>query len=183
MAKRKRDKVYRTFQQELTEEFVSVERTGSAVCLICNDKIAAMKRSNIKRHFDARHSTFVSKYPAGYSRKKACQKPISRVQASQQQLRIWAEQGDWISTSFAGALATVRNGKPFTNGDYAKAFILDVANELFDDFSDKEKMIKRVKDMPLSARTVHDRVIMISNQIEATQVKDMNAAHFFSRFG
>ena len=58
--------------------------------------------------------------------------------------------------------------------------MLDVANELFDDFSDKEKIIKRIKDMPLSAKTVHNRTILMSNQIEATQVKDINAALFFS---
>lgn len=34
--------------------------------------------------------------------------------------------------------------------------------------------------MPLSARTVHDHTIMMANQIEATQVKDINAAPFFS---
>uniref|UniRef100_A0A803JPN2 DUF4371 domain-containing protein n=1 Tax=Xenopus tropicalis TaxID=8364 RepID=A0A803JPN2_XENTR len=87
---------------------------------------------------------------------------------------------DWNSASFAGALAIVRNGKPFTDGEYAKTFMLDIANELFDDFSDKDKVIKRIKDMPLSARTVRERTIMMANQIEATQVKDINAAPFFS---
>ncbi|BFZ10349.1 hypothetical protein BsWGS_13388 [Bradybaena similaris] len=71
MAKRKKDDEYRTFQQKWTEEFAFVERTGSAMCLICSDKIVSMKRSNVKRHFEARHSTFASKYPAGDSRKKA----------------------------------------------------------------------------------------------------------------
>ncbi|CAL1537675.1 unnamed protein product [Lymnaea stagnalis] len=41
--------------------------------------------------------------------------------------------------------------------------MLDVANELFDDFSD-EKIFKRIKDMPLSARTVHNRSIMMSSE-------------------
>ena len=105
MAKRKKDDEYRTFQQEWTEEFAFVERTGSAVCLICSDKIAYMKQSNVKRHFETRHSTFASKYPAGDSRKKACQELLSRVQASQQQIRVWTQQGDWNTASFAGALA------------------------------------------------------------------------------
>ena len=74
----------------------------------------------------------------------------------------------------------MRNVKTFTDGEYTKTFMLDVANELFDDFSDKDKIIKRIKDMPLSARTLHDRTIMMANQIEATQVKDINAAPFFS---
>ena len=116
-----------------------MERAGSAVCLICNDKIASMKLSSIKRHFDTRHTTFASKCPTRDSRKKACQELLSRVQASQQQLRVWTQQGDRNSASFVGASAIVRNGKPFTDGEYAKAFMLDVANELFDDFLIKER--------------------------------------------
>ncbi|KAK7938605.1 hypothetical protein WMY93_001931 [Mugilogobius chulae] len=90
------------------------------------------------------------------------------------------QQGDGNSASFAGSLAIVRNGKPFTDGDFAKAFMLDVANELFDDFANKDKIIKRIKDMPLSARTVHDRTMMMSNQVEERQVKDLNTAPYFS---
>ena len=56
-----------------TEQFAFMERARSAVCLISNDKIASMKRSNIKRHFDTHHASFASKYPAGESRKKACE--------------------------------------------------------------------------------------------------------------
>ena len=127
-----------------------------------------MKRSNVKRHFDTRHDTFASKYPAGDSRKKACQELLSRVQASQQQLRLWTRQGDYNSASFAGSLAIVRNGKPFTDGEYAKTFMLDVADELFDDLPNKDKIIKRIQDMPLSARTVHDRTrgLLYSHLVE-----------------
>uniref|UniRef100_A0A3P8VP17 Uncharacterized protein n=1 Tax=Cynoglossus semilaevis TaxID=244447 RepID=A0A3P8VP17_CYNSE len=96
------------------------------------------------------------------------------------QLRVWTRQGDYNSASFAGSLAIVRNGKPFTDGEYAKTFMLDVAKELFDDFTNKDKIIKRIQDMPLSAKTVHDRTIMMANHVEETQVKDINAAPFFS---
>jgi len=61
--------------------------------------------------------------------------------------------------------------------------MLDVANELFEDFSNKDRIIKRIKDMPLSAKTVHDRTVMMANQVEETQLKDINAAAYFSRFG
>ena len=52
---------------------------------ICNDKIASMKRSNIKWHFDTRHATFASKYPAGDSRKKESRKPRATEQGASQQ--------------------------------------------------------------------------------------------------
>ena len=107
MAKRKRDQEYRYFKQEWTEEFAFMERAGSAVCMICDDKIVSMKRSNMKRHFDTRHSSFASKYPAWDSRKKAWLELFSRVQTSQQQLRVWAQQGSCNSASFAGTLAIV----------------------------------------------------------------------------
>lgn len=116
---------------------------GKNTCLICNDKISSTKQSNVKRHFDTRHATFASRYPAGDSRKKACQELVCKVQASHQQLRARTRQADfWNSASFAGALAIVWNGKPFTDGEYPKTFMLDVANQLFDDFSDKEKTVK-----------------------------------------
>ena len=127
MAKRKKED-YRTFQAEWTEDFAFVERTGSAVCLICNEEKSSMKWSNVKRHFDTRHALFASKYPVGDSRKKACQELLCRVQARQQQICVWTSQGDWNSASFVGSLAIVRNGKPFTDGEYAKEFMLDVAN-------------------------------------------------------
>uniref|UniRef100_A0A3Q3IES4 SPIN-DOC-like zinc-finger domain-containing protein n=1 Tax=Monopterus albus TaxID=43700 RepID=A0A3Q3IES4_MONAL len=121
MAKRKKDE-YRSFQHQWTEEFAFVERAGSAVCLICNDKISLMKRSNIKRHFDAHHATFASKYPVGDSRKNQNQNqlywPVQTMQKKQYKQTV-----NNNSASFAGSLAIVRNGKPFTDGEYAKSFI------------------------------------------------------------
>ena len=173
MPKGNKDDEYRTFKHEWTEEFAFVERTGFAVCLIRNAQISSVKRSNVKRHFDTCHATFASKYPDGDSTKKACLELLSEVKASEQQLCAWAQQGDCNSASFAVSLAIVKSGKPFTDGEYAKIFMLDVANELFEDFSNKDKIIKRIKDMPLSARTVHD-------QVEETQLKDINAEALFS---
>ena len=78
------------------------------------------------------------------------------VQASQPQPHVWIHEGNCISTSFDCALAIVSNRKLFQEREYADAFIIDVTNELFDDFSDKDKLTKQIKCMPLSARTVHD---------------------------
>lgn len=53
----------------------------------------------------------------------------------------------------------------------------------FDNFPDKDKIIKLIKDITLSARTVHDRTIMMSKQIEDMPVKDINAdVSNFSQF-
>lgn len=39
--------------------------------------------------------------------------------------------------------------------------------------------MKRIKDMPLS-RNTHEHAIMMANQVEETQVRDINAAVYFS---
>ena len=44
----------------------------------------------------------------------------------------------------------MRNGKPFTDSEYANTFMLDVANELFDDLPNKDKIIKRIQDISAS---------------------------------
>ncbi|XP_077971330.1 SCAN domain-containing protein 3-like [Styela clava] len=139
-----------------------------------------MKRSNVKRHFHTCHTSFASKYPEGDIRKGACLELLRQVKASQQQLRAWSQKGNCNSASFAASLAIVKNGKPFTDGEYAKIFMLDVANELFEDLSKKDTIIKRIKDVPLSARTVHDRAIMMANEVEEIQLKDINKAELFS---
>ncbi|XP_076068404.1 general transcription factor II-I repeat domain-containing protein 2-like [Oratosquilla oratoria] len=68
--------------------------------------------------------------------------------------------------------------------EYAKAFMLDVSNEIFDDFSDKDKIIKQIKDMPLSAKTGHDRTIMIANQVadESTDISHLSQFSVIARY-
>ena len=71
-----------------------------------------------------------------------------------------------IRLALQSSFAIVRNGKPFTDGKYAKKLMHDVANQRFENFSDKNKIIKRIKDMSLSAKTVNDRTIRLANQME-----------------
>ena len=78
-----------------------------------------------------------SKYPVRNRRMKVCQELLAKVKTSQQRLLAWAHQGNWNSASFAGSLAIVRSGRPYADVEYARKFILDVSNELFDNFRDK----------------------------------------------
>lgn len=104
--------------------------------LMCNDIISSMKLSHIKQHFDMRHAAFASEYPVRDSRKKACQDLLNKVQGSQQQLRLWTQQGERNSAGFAVSVVKVRNGKPFKDGEFAKTFML---NKLFNDFDKSSK--------------------------------------------
>uniref|UniRef100_A0A3Q3D276 Reverse transcriptase domain-containing protein n=1 Tax=Hippocampus comes TaxID=109280 RepID=A0A3Q3D276_HIPCM len=98
MAKRKKDDEPNDAHGEWTEGFTLVERTGSVVCLIYNDKIPSMKRLNVKWRFDTRHAMFANTLRETAERKHA--KLLIRLPASQQQLRVWTQQCDYNSASF-----------------------------------------------------------------------------------
>ena len=49
----------------------NVSSTGLPVCLICGEKVANNKKSNVERHFLNKHNAFAKKHPAGNERKRA----------------------------------------------------------------------------------------------------------------
>ncbi len=63
---RKVDSENRAFQAAWTDNFLFVMTRGDRpVCLICNEIIAVLKQSNLKRHFDKKHGTFNDQFPPG----------------------------------------------------------------------------------------------------------------------
>ncbi|XP_067943220.1 uncharacterized protein [Watersipora subatra] len=58
--------------------------------------------------------------------------------------------------------------------------MLEAANELSDDFKDKDMTIKRIKNKHVSEGIVHDRAIIMENQVEKQQMNYINAAKYSS---
>ena len=56
--------------------------------------------------------------------------------------------------SFVAAQEIVRHGKPFTDGEYIKESFIKISEHLFTDFKNKSDIVQRIRDMPLSAKTV-----------------------------
>lgn len=111
------------------------------------------------------HATFASKYPVGDSRKKASQQLLKRVQACQQQLCVWTQQGGENSASFAGSLAKISLPK-HSSSIWLMNFLMTLWIMI--------RSSKRIKDVHLSARTIRHRAIRM-----AKQVRDLNAATYF----
>ncbi len=78
------------------------------------------------------------------------------------------------SASFVAAQEIARHGKPCTNGDYIKELVIKISEHLFSDFKNKSEIIQKIKDMPLSAKTVKDRTIKLR------QITDINSAPAYS---
>ncbi|GBN22635.1 Zinc finger BED domain-containing protein 5 [Araneus ventricosus] len=96
-------------------------------------------------------------------------------------LSNWAQSSNNVNlASFAVSLEIARRGKPFTDGEYVKDCFIRASEELFRDFKNKAEIMKKIKDFPLSAKTVQDRTAKMSSNVTHMQVKDIQLASALS---
>ena len=149
--------------------------------MLCNEKLANNKKSNVERHFLNKHNVFAEKYPAGDQRKKAVLELRRRANQSKTFCSKWMNSStSSTSASFIAAREIACHGKPFTDGEYLKETFIKISEHLFSDFKDKNKIIQKIKDMPLSAKTVKDRTIRMAANISSQQISDINSAPGYS---
>ncbi|KAM9717454.1 general transcription factor II-I repeat domain-containing protein 2A-like isoform 1-T1 [Menidia menidia] len=176
--KRKHPEDGRTFNATWTDHFAfTADETGSPVCLICGERLANNKKSNVERHFENKHSVFAKRYPEGEERKKAVSELMRKAEASRSHFKKWIKTAN--STTCASFVATqeiIKHGKPFTDGDYLKETFVKISEHLFSDFRNKDEILQKIKDMPLSAKTVQDRTVKMAENVTRQQIEDINSA-------
>ena len=74
----------------------------------------------------------------------------------------------------------VKHSKPFTDGEYIKNSFIKISEHLFTDFKNKSEIVQKIRDMPLSAKTVQDRTSKMAQDITKQQIKDINSAVAYS---
>lgn len=180
--KRKISDENRVFNVSWRDTFgFTVDDAGFPLCLICGEKLANNKKSNVERHFHNKHRSFAKKYPLGEERKKAVSALIRRADQSKNSLKTWVESSSaTVSASFVGAQEIAMHGKPFTDGEYIKETLVKISEHLFSDFKNKNEIIQKIKDVPLSAKTVKDRTVRMSENIAIQQIADIKSAPAFS---
>ncbi|GBO41425.1 hypothetical protein AVEN_115651-1 [Araneus ventricosus] len=137
--KRRTEEENREFNQDWTESFAFIcNRDGLPTCLICHEKLAHNKKSNLERHFTTKR------------------------------------------TQFAVLLEIAKRGKPFTDGEYVKDCFIRASEELFRDFKNKAEITKKIKDLPLFAKTVQERTAKTSSNVTHMQVEDIQLASALS---
>ncbi|GFX33735.1 SCAN domain-containing protein 3 [Trichonephila clavipes] len=68
----------------------------------------------------------------------------------------------------------------FKRESFLKEAWLACAPSLFDDFDNKDKIIQRIKDVPLSRNTMKDRILKLAENVTDHQKNDINSASFIS---
>ncbi|GBP35655.1 SCAN domain-containing protein 3 [Eumeta japonica] len=179
--KRRTEEEHREFNRDWTDSFAFICNSDDfPTCLICHEKLAH-KKSNLERHFNTKHTQFASKFPAGEERKRAVDELQKQIQQSSSMLSNWAQSTSNVNlASFAVSLEIAKKGKPFTDGEYVKDCFIRASEELFRDFKNKPEILKKIKDLPLSAKTVQDRIAKMSSNVTYLQVDDIQLASALS---
>ena len=91
MEKCKKKKIFeenRTFNDAWADSFAfSSNESGLPICLICGEKLANNKRSNVAGHFNNAHKAFAEKYPVGEERKKAVKELMRKADLTKNQFK------------------------------------------------------------------------------------------------
>ncbi|GBO28275.1 hypothetical protein AVEN_103316-1 [Araneus ventricosus] len=96
-------------------------------------------------------------------------------------LSNWAQSSNNVNlASFAVSLEIAKRGKPFTDGEYVKDCFIRASEELFRDFKNKAEIMKIIKALPLSAKTVKDRTAKMPSNVTHMQVEDIQLASALS---
>ncbi|KFM58827.1 Zinc finger MYM-type protein 6, partial [Stegodyphus mimosarum] len=117
----------------------------------------AARTSNIERHFSAKHKD-VSEM-ANEDKFEYIAKRVLNFGKQNKFLKSFVTSNNHAtSANFVAALSIGTNGKPFTDGEFLQNAFINCSEHLFNDFANKKQIIERIKEMPLSARTVQRRV-------------------------
>ncbi|GFS74889.1 general transcription factor II-I repeat domain-containing protein 2A [Trichonephila clavipes] len=79
-----------------------------------------------------------------------------------------------VSVLCSGTVETFSRGRVFEGS------LIGTCALTFDDFDNKDKIIQRIKDDPLSINTIKDRILKLAENVTDQQENDINSAPFIS---
>ncbi|XP_070622950.1 general transcription factor II-I repeat domain-containing protein 2A-like [Erythrolamprus reginae] len=142
----------RLFQASWTELFGVVERNGKALCTLCYESVEC-HISSVRRHFETSHKSLVR---LGETERK-----------------------EFVKSSFQMSLRMAKHNK-LSDGDILKTAMLSASDHLFHDFPNKDKIIQRISEMPVSRNIVEDHVQCMANDISQQLTTDLQKATCYS---
>lgn len=159
---RKVDQERRIFQEKWTEEYFFVMFREKPICLICNEAVAVLKEYNLRRHYLTKHLEKYGKV-TGQLRSDNIEK-LKRNLAGQQNifLKRNADAESIVRAGYAVSKKLAEHSKPFSEGEFVKECLLEVANILCPENS------KKFEQISLSRRTVTRRIDLMAENIKAT---------------
>jgi hypothetical protein len=168
----------RDFQEWWTPKYGMILKNNKSLCVLCSESVVC-RTSSVKRHFETIHKTLLTKSAdeqKSYIARALCNKNLQ----SNTLVKFVKSSDSLISASFDVAKSIAIRGKPFGDGDFIKMAWLDCADNLFNDFNNKDKIIQRIKDLSISRNTIKERILSMNSNIESQLINDLNKSTFYS---
>ena len=170
----------RSFQSSWTNDFGFIQQNDRAVCALCCKNVVC-RTSGVKRHFKTKHE---KTFKDSADKAEAIKKAVSGYgkQSDEKQSNVLKTTSKYNATeaSYKLALCIAKHGKPFTDGNFIKAAFLECSEVLFDGISNKDMIISRIKDMPVSPRTVERRISEMAANVNKQQPVALTTTPVFS---
>ncbi|XP_074847014.1 general transcription factor II-I repeat domain-containing protein 2A-like isoform X1 [Carettochelys insculpta] len=163
----------RSFRPSWTEEYGFVQHEDRAVCALCCESVVC-RTSSVQRHFQTKHERH---FTDEVSKAESIKQAIVRFE---KQSNVLANKNQAIEGSYKIAHCIVKHGKPFTDGYYIKEAFLSCSDVLFNDLPNKDTVISRIKDLPLSAGSVERCIGEMAENINKQQMVALKDAAVFS---
>ena len=152
--KRRSIEVVKVFQRYWTEKFGVIEKNNKALCIFGFETVVC-RTSSVKRLFKSVHNNISNKTEE--EKRELISSTLSKTKKQVDSFMNFISgrfSSNLVAASFKLSKVITQHRKPLSDGDYIKEAWLEGAPFLFDNFSEKEKIIQRIKDLSLSRKAV-----------------------------
>ena len=169
----------REFQAWWTDRYGMIEKDSKAICILCS-KIVVCRTSPVKRHYETNHK-FLLDRSVEEQKEYIISRALKNKNAQTTSLMKYiGTQSNTIAASYQVSKTIAQYAKPFNEGEFLKDAWLQCAPYLFDDFENKEKIIQRIKDMPIDRNTVKERILGMAENVNFQQKIHIKSCDFIS---
>ncbi|XP_069157024.1 SCAN domain-containing protein 3-like [Procambarus clarkii] len=170
----------REFKEYWTEKFGMIKKDDKALCIFCSYTVVC-RTSSVKRHFENVHKNLSNKTEG--EQRELISRELRKTKTQAETFMNYISgrpSSNLVAASFEVSKVIAQHGKPLCDGEYIKEAWLECAPFLFDNFSEKKKIIQRIKDLPVSRKTVKDRILKLERNAAEQLTKDLSSCKFFS---
>ena len=131
----------------------------------------------MKRHFETKHE---KSFKDDAEKIESLKKAVSRYEKQSSTFKkVFRSTNRTIEGNYKAAVAIAKNGKPFIDGVFVQEAFLNCAEVLFDDLPNKCTIVLRIKDMPVSSRTVVRCITDMATDVTEQQTVPLKGANVF----
>ncbi|RXN00018.1 SCAN domain-containing protein 3 [Acipenser ruthenus] len=179
------DSKNRAFNPNWTAGFLFImpsHLNAKPLCLICQTTVAVCKVANLKRHFESKHSNFNTAYsPGSVLRRDKIESLKSSYHTSNLILTTSANvQEKTTAASLWVMWALAKKKKPFLDSELVKECTLELLDKLLAGDKNKDDILNRVKQVPLSDSTAARTVEIIGEDCLSALLSELKNTKYMS---